>query len=124
MQFRPRALLCALSALPLAAQSAPAPAQQPQGQGGPSPIFALLIMAALFYFIVWMPSSKARKKQQQLVDNLKVGDRVLLNSGIFGTVHKIVDGILHLRIADNVRIEVLKSAVSRVEAPESEKQDG
>ena len=98
------------------AQNAPAPAAAP-GFG----MQQLLLMAVLFaagYFILFAPASKARKQQQTLLDNLKVGDRVLLSSGIFGTVHQIREEIVHLRVAENTRIEVLKSTISKIIAPE------
>ena len=98
------------------AQNAPAPAAAP-GFG----IQQLMLMAVLFaagYFILFAPANKARKQQQALLDNLKVGDRVLLTSGIFGQVHQIREEIVHLRVAENTRIEVLKSTVSKIIAPD------
>ena len=81
----------------------------------------LMLMAVLFaagYFILFAPANKARKQQKTLLDNLKVGDRVLLTAGIFGTVHQIREEIVHLRVAENTRIEVLKSTISKIIAPE------
>lgn len=120
MQSRPGALLCALFPLTLSAQ-APAPGAQPGSGMG---TFVLMgLMFGLFYLIVILPGSKQRKKMQAMLDNLKVGDRVVLTSGILGTVHNIRDEIIHLRVADNVRIEVLKSAVSRVQTPEDKDKE-
>ena len=121
MQSRLGALLCALIPLSLSAQAA-APAGQPQQSPWGSMIF-IGLMFGLFYVIVIMPGGKQRKKQQAMIDNLKVGDRVVLTSGILGTVHNIRDEILHLRVAENVRIEVLKSAVARVQTAEDKDKE-
>jgi preprotein translocase subunit YajC len=61
-----------------------------------------------------MPGNKQRKQMQALLDNLKVGDRVLLNSGIYGRVHQLKDDTFNLRVAEGVHIEVAKSAISKV----------
>ena len=74
----------------------------------------ILIMGFGFYLFVIMPGNKQRKQMQALLDNLKVGDRVLLNSGIYGRVHQLKDDTLSLRVAESVHIEVAKSAISKV----------
>ena len=106
-----------VAAAPVNAASAGAPANaaQPQQQGGLLQMLPLiLIMGFGFYLFVIMPGNKQRKQMQALLDNLKVGDRVLLNSGIYGRVHQLKDDTLSLRVAESVHIEVAKSAISKV----------
>ena len=97
-----------------ASAPANAPAQPPPKGGLLQMLPLILIMGFGFYLFVIMPGNKQRKQMQALLDNLKVGDRVLLNSGIYGRVHQLKDDTLSLRVAESVHIEVAKSAISKV----------
>jgi preprotein translocase subunit YajC len=83
------------------------------GQAGSSLIqllpFALVL--AIFYFIILLPMKKRQKKVQEFLDALKVGDRVITSGGIHGLITKINDGTLQLQVAQNVRLEVSRSAI-------------
>jgi preprotein translocase subunit YajC len=72
------------------------------------------ILGVMFYFLLIRPQSKQRKQQENLLKNLKSGDKVVLSSGIFGIVTNVKDKSLMVKIADNVKVEVLKSGVSTV----------
>lgn len=72
------------------------------------------ILGVMFYFLLIRPQQKQRKDQENLIKNVKTGDKVLLNSGIFGIVSNVKDKTLMVKIADNVKVEVLKSAVGSV----------
>ncbi|MFQ5510945.1 MAG: preprotein translocase subunit YajC [Candidatus Krumholzibacteriia bacterium] len=86
--------------------------------GGPQFGFMFVILAtfAIFYFILIRPQQKKQKQLQKTIEALKKGDRIMTNGGIFGTVSGIKDNILVLKIADDVKIELLKSAVASVVA--------
>ncbi len=74
--------------------------------GGFSMLVPLLLMFAVFYFLLIRPQQKKQRKHQDMLKTLKVGDRVVTSGGIFGT---IVDGgpnSIKLEIADKVRVEV------------------
>jgi preprotein translocase subunit YajC len=66
---------------------------------------------AIFYFVILMPMRKRQKKVAEFQDALKVGDKVITTSGIYGIVTKVNDKSVQLQIADKVRIEVAKAAV-------------
>jgi preprotein translocase subunit YajC len=72
------------------------------------------ILGVMFYFLLIRPQQKQRKEQDNLIKNVKTGDKILLSSGIFGIVTNVKDKTLMVKIADNVKVEVLKSAVSSV----------
>ena len=72
------------------------------------------ILGAMFYFLMIRPQQKQRKEQENLMKNLKTGDKVLLSSGILGVIANVKDKTLMVKVADNVKIEVLRSAVSSV----------
>ncbi len=71
-----------------------------------------VLIFAVFYFLVFAPMRKKQKKHQEMLQDLKAGDRVVTNGGIHGTVVGVSDDLVQLRIADQVKIDVSKSAVS------------
>ena len=79
-----------------------------------SMVGTLGVCVVMFYFLLLRPQQKQRKEQEELLKSVKTGDKVLLNSGIFGIVSNVKDKSLMVKIADNVKIEVLKSAVGSV----------
>ena len=79
------------------------------------PVAAIL---AIFYFLVIMPARRRQKKLDDMIKNLKIGDRVITTSGIYGTIAGIKDSSLHLKVADQVKIEVAKSAIAGMQHSE------
>lgn len=90
-----------------------------------NPLSGILLMGvifAIFYFVLIMPMRSKQKKLEQLVQELKSGDKVIVSPGIFGTIDGVEDDSFHVRIADKTRIRVLKSAVAGLQAPPQEKK--
>jgi len=71
--------------------------------------FALIL--GIFYFLILMPMKRRQKKIQEFQDALKVGDKVVTTSGIYGQITKVNDKSVQLQIADKVRIEVARASV-------------
>ena len=85
------------------------------GGGFGGMLLFLLPMFALFYFFLIMPQQKRQKRWQEMVNNLKTGDKVQTGGGIRGTIISIKDDTLTLRVPpDNLRLEMAKSAVVAV----------
>src|SRR5215510_8785305 len=85
-------------------------AGQPGG-GGFLLWLPLIFIFGIFYFLLILP----QKRWQEMVNNLKTGDKVQTAAGIRGTIIAIKDDALHLRVPpDNLRLEVAKSAVVSV----------
>ena len=87
------------------------------GIGDPSQLPVLLVILAtfaIFYFILIRPQQKKQKQMQKMIEALKKGDRVMTSGGIFGTVVGTKDNIIVLKIDENTKIEVIKSAVVSV----------
>ena len=96
-----------------------------QSSGGAAAIANFLPIAAIglvFYFLVIAPANKQRKKQQEMLSTLKKGDQVLTTGGIYGTIQGVEPEAVYLRIADNVKVKVARSAISGVVTGESESQ--
>jgi preprotein translocase subunit YajC len=72
-----------------------------------------LVFFALLYFLMIAPNQRKQKKWQEMLSNLKSGDKVTTNGGIRGTVVSVKDDVVQLKIApDNVRLEFVKSAIA------------
>ena len=72
------------------------------------------VLGVMFYFLLIRPQQKQKKEQENLMKNIKSGDQVWLSSGIRGMIANVKEKTFVVKIADNVKIEVLKSAVSTV----------
>lgn len=91
------------------------------GQGGFVLWLPLILIFAIFYFLLIMPQQRRQKKWQAMLSALKTGDRVVTSGGIRGTVIALREDYVHLRVPpDNLRLEVAKSAVVSVGAPEEQ----
>lgn len=97
-----------------------------QAAGGGAGSFTMLgllpylAIFALFYFILIAPMRKKQKALQKMIGELKNGDRVITNGGIHGTVVGVGEQVIQLRVADQVKIEVSKSAVAGMQADPGE----
>ncbi|HEY6969843.1 MAG TPA: preprotein translocase subunit YajC [Candidatus Angelobacter sp.] len=87
----------------------------PPGGGGFLLWLPLLFIFAIFYFLLILPQQRRQKRWQQMVNELKTGDKVQTAAGIRGTIIAIKDDAVHLRVPpDNLKLEVAKSAVVSV----------
>jgi len=87
-----------------------------QGAGGfeqlLSTIVPFLLIILVFYFLILRPQQKRQKDRQKLLESVRKGDRVITTGGIHGLVEGVEDKILLVKIDDNVKVKVEKSAVS------------
>jgi preprotein translocase subunit YajC len=88
-----------------------APAGGSQSMLG-NPLFMILAMFAVMYFLVLRPQSKKQKELQKMLAELKKGDDVVTSGGIIGKVSGIKDNELTLQVQEGVRIRVLRSSVT------------
>lgn len=77
-------------------------------------IFPIIVIFAIFYFLVIMPQQKKLKKHKELINNLKKGDVVLTNGGIYGKINKVTENNFELIIAEGTIIQIAKEAVANV----------
>lgn len=106
-------------------QETPAtPAQAPGGEslfGGM--LIPLVLCMAVFYFFMIAPESKQRKKRKAMLENLQKGSKVVLLSGLHGTIAQVQDDIVTLQVADGVRMRFDRSAVREVLEEKDEKAE-
>ena len=103
--------------LNLAMMAPPAEGGQAGAQQSSLFMFVWLgLMIVLFYFMLIRPQKRREKERQALLAAVKTGDRVLFAGGLLGTVANVKDKTLVIKIADGVKVEVLRGAVSQVMA--------
>ncbi len=69
----------------------------------------LLLMFAVFYFLLIRPQQKRQREHQEMLSRLKKGDRVVTNGGLVGTVVALTDTEITLEIADRVKVRVVRA---------------
>jgi preprotein translocase subunit YajC len=71
------------------------------------------------YFVMFRPQKKRQEQQQKLISTLKTGDRVVTNGGIHGLISNVKETTVIVKVADNVKIEMEKSAITTVLSTQS-----
>jgi preprotein translocase subunit YajC len=77
-----------------------------------------IIILGIFYFLILMPMKRRQKKVHEFQSALKVGDRIITTSGIYGQITKVGEKSVQVQIADKVRIEVSKAAIGGYQGQE------
>jgi preprotein translocase subunit YajC len=92
------------------------PAPEGEGGGGSTlfTLFPILLIFVIFYFLLIRPQQKRQKEHQKMLEAIQKGDRVLTSGGLYGTVVGVKENIVVLKIAENVKIEIAKSAVTHI----------
>ena len=86
-----------------------------EGAAGGNPLTMLVpfvLIFAVFYFIVILPAKKQQRQKEAMIAALKKGDRVITTGGIYGTISAVEDSSLLVKVAENVKIRISKSAVA------------
>jgi len=74
-------------------------------------IVPFVLILGIFYFIILLPTKRKQQKVQEFLNNLKVNDRVILTSGIYGQITRLGEQSVQVQIADKIRIEVARASV-------------
>ena len=92
-----------------------------------------ILMAGIFYVMIYRPQKRDQKKRADMLNSLRVGTRIVTIGGLLGTITKVQDDKLRIKVADHVEIYIRKSAVGGVlttpmekakpEAPKAEKAE-
>lgn len=85
---------------------------QQGGRPGYEGIIMLVIMFAIFYFLLIRPQQKRAKEHKQLVDALKIGDAVVTAGGIHGKVAALQESVITVEVATGVKIRVNRSSIA------------
>ncbi len=98
------------------AEEAAAPAAGGNGLGGllQGPLPMLVLMFAIFYFLLIRPQQKKAKQQKEMLANLRKGDNVLTSGGLYGKITGLTDAVVVVEIAPQVRVKVARGHVAAV----------
>jgi preprotein translocase subunit YajC len=86
-------------------------------------IVFMLSMVAIWYFLLIRPQQKQQKETRAMIDNLKKNAEVVTNSGIHGTIVNVKDKTFVLRVDENAKIEIDKSAIAYVKKTREKEND-
>ncbi len=77
-----------------------------------SSFLPLILIFGVFYFLLIRPQSKKAKEHKTMLENVKKGDKIITSGGIYGLIEGIEGNTLTIKIAENVKIKIGRSAVS------------
>lgn len=83
-----------------------------------SALLPFVLIFVIFYFIIIMPARKKQKQHQNLLNALQRNERVVTNSGIYGTITRVMDDRFELEISSGVTIQIAKNAIAAVITPQ------
>ena len=89
-----------------------------QGPGGVLQFLPFVLILGIFYFLILLPMKRRQKKVQEFQSALKVGDKVVMTSGIYGQITRLNDKSVQVQVADKVRIEVARAAIGGYQGQE------
>src|SRR5271170_4695903 len=84
----------------------------------------MVLIMVIFYFLMIMPTQRRQKKVAEMLKNLKTGDKVITNGGIYGTIVGLEDESVQLRIAEQVKVKISRSAIAGFQAEQQPKENG
>jgi preprotein translocase subunit YajC len=91
-------------------------ALQAQQPGGIALFLPLILIMVIFYFLMILPAQRRQKKVTQMLKALKNGDKVITNGGIYGTIVGLDDDTVQLRVAEQVKMKVSRSAIAGLQS--------
>ncbi len=77
-------------------------------------------LVLIFYFLLIRPQQKQKKKRKSMMDALSVGDEIFTAGGILGTITRIKEQTIWLRISDKTEIELLKTSIGGLKTKEED----
>ena len=92
-----------------------------QGSGSLGMLVPMLLVFVLFYFLIIMPQRKRQRAVDEMLNNLKPGDKIVTSGGLYGQIVSVREDkrTVQLKVAENVRLEVARTAISGMqETPE------
>jgi preprotein translocase subunit YajC len=97
-----------------------APSRQPGGGSFITALFPFILVFVIFYLLIIMPSRRKQKRHQEMVGQLKSGDKVITTGGIHGTVMGVQADKIEIKISANVKVDITKNAVAVIVGKKTE----
>ena len=103
---------------PLLAWTVQGETTPPQGTnspfGGMTSLMPLILIFAIFYFVMIRPEGKKRREREALLKTIKKGDKVMTTGGMYATVANVQDDVITLQAGDNVRMRFTRQAIQNL----------
>lgn len=94
------------------------------GQGGAGGLFGalvpLILIFVIFYFLLILPQRRKQKQHQEMIKNVKKGDKVITSGGIYGTVSRVKKNYVEVEIANQVMVRLQRSSIATLRGGGSE----
>lgn len=87
---------------------------QPSGGSFITALIPFILVFVIFYVLIIMPSRRKQKKHQEMVEQLKPGDKIVTSGGIYGTVMGVQTDRIEVKISANVKVDITKNAVAAI----------
>src|SRR5271163_3850150 len=84
--------------------------------GGIALFLPLILIMVIFYFLMILPAQRKQKKATEMLQALKNGDKVITNGGIYGTIVGLEPDAVQLRVAEQVKMKIARSAIAGLQA--------
>lgn len=82
-----------------------------------SGVWPFIILAFIFWWMIDRPHKKEEKKRQRMLESLKKGDKVVTVGGMYGTITRLSEKKVVLKVCENVEVEFLRTAISAYQDP-------
>ncbi len=93
------------------------------GMEGLASFMPLIIIFVIFYFLLIRPQQKKQQKHREILGNLKRGDRVITTGGLYGTIEGLTETTLQLKIANQVKVKISRSAIAGLQQGEPTEEE-
>ena len=103
-------------------ENVPAAEEPRSGLDGLGSMIPMIIVMGVLIYFMWRGQKKEQKRRQEMIESVKVGDKVVTIGGLYGEIVTVKEQSFIVKIADNTRVELMKSAVSSVPAGEESKK--
>ncbi len=83
----------------------------------------LVLIFVIFYFLLIRPQQKKQQEQKNMLNNLKRGDKIITTGGLYGTIEKLDETTLELKIANQTKIKISRSAIAGLQPGEAQTEE-
>ncbi len=77
-------------------------------------LLPLIVLFAIFYFLIIRPQQQTAKKHKQMLENMKKGDKIVTSGGLIAEVAKVEDEFFRIKLTDNTEVKIVKEYVARL----------
>ncbi|QOG12103.1 preprotein translocase subunit YajC [Arcobacter sp. FWKO B] len=77
-------------------------------------LLPLIVLFAIFYFLIIRPQQQTAKKHKEMIENMKKGDKIVTSGGLIAEVVKVEDEFFRIKLADNTEVKIIKEYVARL----------